>query len=265
MSETDAAPVLVSLENGVATITLNRPERLNALTRELMVLLRDIVEDVARNKAVRVVCLTGAGRGFCAGQDLAERDPRGRDVPFDLEAIQRELYHPVVRAITEMPKPVVASVNGIAAGAGVGLALACDIVIAGRSAKFIQSFAKVGLSADAGTGLALTRLLGSARAKALLMLAETISAEEAMNHGMIFKAVEDELLRKVTTELTRRLAGTPRMALSGIKRAIAVAETSPSLDAYLENEAGIQGDAGRHADYSEGVLSFLEKRKPRFE
>ena len=258
-------PVLMSVSDGIATITLNRPERLNAITRDLILMLRDRIDTAAADDSVRVVCLTGAGRGFCAGQDLSERDPRGRDEPFDLEAIQAELYHPIVRAIANMPKPVVASVNGVAAGAGSGLALACDIVIAGQSAKFIQSFSKVGLSVDAGGGLALLRSLGMPRAKAALMLAEAIPADDAADLGMIWKSVPDEALQAETEVVVTKLAATPRTALACIKQAMAAAATAPGLGDYLKQEAALQGIAGSHPDYGEGVLSFLEKRKPNFE
>ncbi|PSL18692.1 enoyl-CoA hydratase-related protein [Shimia abyssi] len=257
-------PVLMEVEDGIATITLNRPDRLNAITRDMIVLVRSLVDAAAGDDGVRVMLLTGAGRGFCAGQDLSERDPRGRQEPFDLEAIQKELYHPILNAITSTPKPVVARVNGVAAGAGSGLALACDIVIAGQSAKFIQSFAKVGLSVDAGGGMALYRGLGLPRAKAALMLAETLTADEAAQLGLIWKSVPDVALDAEANALAGRLAATPRHALASIKAAMSAAATAPGLAHYLDQEATLQGIAGSHPDYAEGVLSFLEKRKPDF-
>lgn len=258
-------PVLIRVADGVATLTLNRPDRLNAITRDLLLALRGAFETVATDDAVRVICLTGAGRGFCAGQDLGERDPRGRTEPFDVEAIQIELFHPIVRAIANTPKPVVASVNGVAAGAGASFALACDIVVAAQSAKFIQSFSRVGLSVDAGGGLALVNSLGLPRAKAALMLGEAIPADEAAAMGMIWKAVPDPALRDETAALCARLAATPRTALACIKQAMTAVATATDLDDYLKQEAALQGIAGSHPDYAEGVLSFLEKREPVFE
>lgn len=256
--------VCVETSGACATLTLNRPGRLNALTRDLMLELRAALEQVAGDDAIRAVCLTGAGRGFCAGQDLSERDPRGRDTPFDLEAIQKELFHPVVTLIQDMPKPVLAQVNGIAAGAGVGLALAADIVIAGASARFTQSFVKVGLSVDAGGGLALVEALGVPRAKAALMLGETLDAAQAAAIGLIWKQVPDEALADTAQQTLEQLAAAPSTAMQSIKAAVTAATTTPDRQSYLIEEARLQGQAGAHPDYSEGVLSFLEKRKPRF-
>lgn len=260
----ETPPVLYAVDGAVATITLNRPERLNALTRELMLRLADALQDAAAHPDVRVISLTGAGRGFCAGQDLSERDPRQLDGPLDLEAIQKELFHPVVRAIAGTPKPVVAAVQGVAAGAGASLALAADIVVAGAGAKFLLSFSKVGLSVDAGGGLALTRNLGPARAKALLMLGEGLSGEAAEAAGLIWKAVPDDALAEAQQGILDQLAATPVEALSGIKLAIAAAAGAADLESYLAEEARLQGIAGRHPDYAEGVLAFLERRKPVF-
>ncbi len=249
---------------GSATITLNRPDRMNALTQDLMEDLRRALEKAASDTKVRAVCLTGSGRGFCAGQDLSERDPRKHQHPFDLQRIQQELYHPVISLITEMDKPVVASVNGIAAGAGVGLALASDIVIAAEPAKFILSFSKVGLSVDAGGGWFLTQSLGPARARAALMLAEAITAEEAASAGMIYKSVPEAELRQETDALLTKLQATPRTSLAMIKKSVCAAMSSANLADYLCAESANQGVAGRDPDYPEGVLSFLEKRPAKF-
>ena len=258
------SPVLHENRDGAARITLNRPERLNALTREMMLDLIRVVEDAVRSPEVRVIFLTGAGRGFCAGQDLSERDPRELSGPLDLAAIQRELFHPVIRTLAETEKPVMACVNGIAAGAGVGLALVADIVVAAQSASFAFSFAKIGLSVDAGVGLALARALGPARARGLLMLGETISAAEAERSGLIWKAVEDSSLLETQEALLQRLARIPRRSIAGIKRAVAAALSSANLNDYLASEAAFQGDAGAHSDYREGVLAFLERRAANF-
>lgn len=256
--------ILYSVEDAVASITLNRPERLNALTRELMLRLGEALRDADVREDVRVISLQGAGKAFCAGQDLAERDPRKQDRPFDLEAIQKELFHPVVRAIYATPKPVVACVSGVAAGAGASLALAADIVIAGTGVKFLLSFSNVGLSVDAGGGLALTRSLGVARTKALLMLGEGLSAEEAEAAGLIWKAIPDVELTGAHQALLKQLAEAPAAALAGVKQAVAAAVLAPDLESYLLEEARLQGVAGRHPDYAEGVLAFLERRKPVF-
>ncbi|RKF16820.1 2-(1,2-epoxy-1,2-dihydrophenyl)acetyl-CoA isomerase [Roseovarius spongiae] len=258
------AMILTEVKDGVGMVTLNRPARLNALTRDLMLDLARALDGLAADDAVRVVCLTGAGRAFCAGQDLTERDPRAHPDPFDLEALQVELFHPVLRLIATMQKPVVARVNGLAAGAGASLALACDIVIAAQGARFIQSFSKVGLSVDAGGGWALVRALGPARARALLMLGEALGADEAAAAGLIWRAAPDAALDAEIAALTARLLATPRGALRGIKRAVAAATEAEDFDAYLAAEAALQGEAGRDPDYAEGVLAFLEKRAPKF-
>ena len=254
--------VLLAVDGGLARITLNRPDRLNALTRVMMVRLGEVVADLTKREDVRVISITGAGRGFCAGQDLSERDPGKLPEPLDLAAIQRELFHPVIRGLAEASKPVVTCVNGVAAGAGAGLALAGDIVVAAESAKFAFSFAKVGLSVDAGLGWALAAGLGAQRARALLMLGETLPAPDAATAGLIWQVWSDDALAERHEALLRQLAATPRTALSGIKTAIAAANLS--LEAYLDVEAAAQGRAGLHPDYAEGVLSFLERRPPVF-
>lgn len=256
-------PVLYDVASGIARITLNRPDRLNALTRDLMLGLRAALDDAAGSEDVRVILLNGAGRGFCAGQDLGERDPRKLDGPLDLEAIQKELYHPVIRTIRQTPKPVVASVNGVAAGAGAGFALAADITLASDAAKFIFSFAKVGLSVDAGLGRALVQSLGVARSTALLMLGGALTGAEAAEAGLIWRCVPAADLAQETESLIASLAAAPRRSLAGIKAAVAAAAL-PDLDAYLGAEAHAQGQAGSHPDYAEGVLSFLERRPANF-
>jgi 2-(1,2-epoxy-1,2-dihydrophenyl)acetyl-CoA isomerase len=254
--------VLYRVESGIAHITLNRPERYNALTRQLLLDLGPAIDNAAADDAVRVISLTGSGRGFCAGQDLSERDPRKLDGPLDLAAIQRELYHPVIRTLNETPKPVAACVNGIAVGAGAGLALAADIVLAAESASLAFSFARIGLAADAGVGRALINALGMPRAKAILMLGETLTADEAQRCGLIWRTVADGDLGREYQTLLNKLAATPRASLAGFKSALASAHLT--LPDYLEIEADAQGRAGRNPDYAEGVLAFLEKRKPDF-
>lgn len=259
------SPVIFNQINTIATITLNRPARLNALTHDLMVDLRDALDKAAHSADIRAVVLTGAGRGFCAGQDLSERDPRKFETPFDLEAIQKELFHPVIQLITEMPKPVIAKVGGIASGAGSSIALAADIVVAGTSAKFAQSFSKVGLSVDAGGGWFLTQYAGAAKARAAMLLGETISGQEAERLGLIYRVVADSDLDETVDQIAQQLANTPRTAVQSIKRAAQAAQSAASLPEYLVQEAKLQGTAGNHPDYAEGILSFLEKRKANFD
>ncbi len=258
------APILIDVTNGVGTLCLNRPTRLNALTRDMMEALARALADFAIDEAVRVVCLTGTGRAFSAGQDLDERDPRVHKHPFDLEALQIELFHPVIRLMTSMEKPVVARVNGLAAGAGASLALSADIVLAAQSAQFIQSFSKVGLSVDAGGGWHLVRSLGPARARAILMLGEALSADEAATAGLIWRAVRDQDLDAELLSLTARLRDTAPSSLRGIKKAVAGVTSTATFETYLAIEAALQGEAGRDPNYAEGILSFLEKRQPNF-
>ena len=262
MAHTEA--VLFTLENRVGTITLNRPDRLNAFNRDMLLRLAEVIEEAVASDDVRTLVITGAGRAFSAGQDLSERDPRGRSEPFDLEAIQKELFHPIVTALTETVKPVVMAVNGLAAGAGSSLALAGDIVIAARSARFIQSFAKVGLSVDAGGGWHLVKALGPARARALLLTGGAIGAEEAANAGLIWRCVDDDAFAGTIADLARHLADGPKTAYAAIKTAVAAAGSAPDFGTYLAEEARLQGMAGASPDYAEGVLSFLEKRPTRF-
>jgi len=254
--------ILYAVGDGIARINLNRPERLNAMTRQLMLELNAAIADACGREDVRVISLSGTGRAFSAGQDLSERDPRTLDGPLDLAAIQAELFHPIVRALSETPKPVVARVPGVAAGAGAGIALAADIVLAAEGAKFIFSFSKVGLSVDAGLGRILTAALGPARARALLMLGEMLTGAQAAEAGLIWRALPEADLDVEHEALLTRLATAPRKALAGIKQAVASANLP--LDDYLSVEAGLQGQAGRDPDYAEGVLSFLERRAARF-
>ncbi len=258
-------PVLLySIKHGIARITLNRPARLNALTRDMLLLLHEALNDAAQHKEVRLVTLTGAGRGFSAGQDLTERDPRKQQAPLDLESLQKELFHPVISSMTNMQKPVVAFVNGIAAGAAASIALAADIVIAKNTADFSFPFVKIGLSVDAGGGYQLLKALGPARARALLMLGGHLPADEAAACGLIWKSVSDARFADECRAIEKQLAQAPATALACIKQAVSKADSSPDLQSYLRAEARLQGIAGRDADYAEGVLAFLEKRVPKF-
>lgn len=258
------SPVDLSVSSGVATITLNRPERLNALSREMLLQLQDFITQVAKDDAAKVVLICAAGRAFCVGQDLSERDPRKFEEPFDLEALQHELYHPVVRNLAELEKPVVVAINGLAAGAGVGIALAGDVIIASDTTRLLFSFAKVGLSVDAGVGWHLVRALGDAKAKALMMLGGELSAQEAERCGLISNIVSEDNLSDIAHATATQLAQGPATALRSIKKAVAKVSQVRSFAEYLTCEAELQGDTGRSPDYREGVLAFLEKRQPKF-
>ncbi|MBB3318735.1 MULTISPECIES: 2-(1,2-epoxy-1,2-dihydrophenyl)acetyl-CoA isomerase PaaG [unclassified Rhizobium] len=261
MSESDT--VLSALADGVLALTLNRPDKLNAFNEEMHVALRNGFERAHNDAAVRAVLLTGAGRGFCAGQDLGDRDPRKGGIAPDLGRTIELFYNPLIRLIRTLDKPVVCAVNGVAAGAGANIALACDIALAARSARFIQAFAKIGLVPDSGGTWSLPRLLGEARAKALALTAEPLDAETAASWGLIWKVVDDAALLDEAHALASRLAAGPTKGLGMTKRALQAAATN-SLDQQLELERDLQREAGRSADYAEGVAAFLEKRKPEF-
>ncbi|MGD9917836.1 MAG: 2-(1,2-epoxy-1,2-dihydrophenyl)acetyl-CoA isomerase PaaG [Paenirhodobacter sp.] len=256
--------VLSALSAGVLTLTLNRPEKLNSFNEEMHLALRAGFERARDDAAVRAVLLTGAGRGFCAGQDLGDRDPRRGGPAPDLGATLETFYNPTLRLIRALEKPVICAVNGVAAGAGANIALACDIVLAAKSAKFIQAFSKIGLVPDAGGSWSLARILGEPRAKALALTAEPLPAETAADWGLIWRAVEDADLAAEATALATRLAAGPTLGLGLTKRLIQQAATT-TLDAQLDLERDAQRAAGRSADYAEGVTAFLEKRKPEFQ
>lgn len=248
---------------GFAVITLNRPDKLNAFNEDLHAALAEALQRVEQDEAIRALLLTGAGRGFCAGQDLSDRRfPTGGEAPDLGDTIER-LYNPLVRRIRAMPKPVVCAVNGVAAGAGANVALACDIVLAARSARFIQAFCKIGLVPDSGGTFFLPRLIGEARAKALTLLGTPVSAEQAEAWGMIWQVHDDEALLDEARKLCAHLAGQPTAALALIKEAIQNSAVN-DLDAQLDKERDLQRQAGRTEDYREGVAAFLEKRQPAF-
>jgi 2-(1,2-epoxy-1,2-dihydrophenyl)acetyl-CoA isomerase len=261
----DASPsvLLQSLDRGVLTLTLNRPERLNAFNPALHAALAAAVARAAADDQCRAVLLTGAGKGFCAGQDLGERAVAPGDGRPDLGESLDKRYNPLVRALRALPKPALCAVNGWAAGAGANVALACDIVLAAKSAKFLQAFARIGLVPDSGGTWFLPRLVGDARARALMMLAEPIGAVEAEACGMIHRAIDDEELMGTARELAQRLADGPTHALGLIKRALA-ASPDNSLDAQLDLERDLQREAGASDEFVEGVRAFLEKRPANF-
>jgi 2-(1,2-epoxy-1,2-dihydrophenyl)acetyl-CoA isomerase len=256
-------PILVSIDAGVQTITLNRPDRLNAFSHEMHLELRKALEQADDDAAIRAVLLTGAGRGFCAGQDLSERDVRDGAAPIDLSVTIGSYYNPLVRRLRTLPKPVVCAVNGVAAGAGANVALACDIVLAARSASFIQAFAKIGLVPDSGGTFYLPRLVGLARARGLALLGERLPAEDAERWGLIWKMVEDDRLMHEARALAASLAAGPTRGYALIKKALE-ASAHHSLEAQLDLERDLQREAGASEDYREGVAAFLEKRKPAF-
>jgi 2-(1,2-epoxy-1,2-dihydrophenyl)acetyl-CoA isomerase len=252
--------ILISLEAGVQTITLNRPDKLNAFLPEMHQELRGALEQALDDEAIRAVLLTGAGRAFCAGQDLSQRKVDPGAAPIDLSVSLGSYYNPLVRRLRELPKPVVCAVNGVAAGAGANIALACDVVLAARSASFVQSFARLGLVPDSGGTWFLPRLVGPARAMGLALLAEPLPAEDAERWGLIWKAVDDAQLMSEATALARRLAAGPTKGYGLIKRALHASQGN-SLDAQLDLERDLQREAGFSEDYRKGVAAFLEKKK----
>lgn len=254
--------ILTELRDGVRIITLNRPEVLNSINRPMAAEVRDVLAAAATDGAVRAVLLTGAGRGFCAGQDLAEAMPQG-DVLPDLGDFVRDSYNPLVRAIRTLEKPVVCAVNGVAAGAGANLALACDIVFASEDAHFVQSFAKIGVIPDTGGTFILPRIVGLARATALTMLAEKVPAQKAEEWGLIYQAAPAHLLMDTAFGTARHLATQPTRALGLIKRGFNHS-LGIDLEEQLEYEEELQREAGRTEDYGEGVKAFLGKRKAEF-
>jgi len=255
--------ILVSLDGGVLSLTLNRPEKLNAFNPEMHRLLREALARAADEAQVRAVLLTGAGRAFCAGQDLSERDVAPGAAPVDLSVSIGSHYNPLVRRLRQLPKPVVCAVNGVAAGAGANIALACDLVLAARSASFVQAFAKIGLIPDSGGTWFLPRKVGMARAMGLALLGEKLSAEDAERWGLIWKVVDDAALMEQALSTAKNLSQGPTRGYALLKRAL---QASPgnSLDAQLDLERDLQREAGFSEDYREGVAAFKAKRKPEF-
>ena len=253
--------VLISTEAGVMTVTLNRPDKLNAFVAEMHGLLREAMARAETDASIRAVLLTGAGRAFCAGQDLGERDMN--DPNLDLGGGLDANYNPFIRRLRALPKPVVCAVNGIAAGAGANLALGCDLVLAARSASFLQAFARIALVPDCGGTYWLPRLAGTARAMGMALLAERVGAEDAERWGLIWKCVDDATLMDEANAMARTLATGPTHTYGTIKKAIYASATN-TLDQQLDLERDLQREVGRHKDYREGVAAFLEKRKPNF-
>lgn len=254
--------VIYETDGSVARVTLNRPDVLNSFNLAMSVALVGAIETAGRDKEIRAVLITGAGRAFCAGQDLSEATPVPRE-ELDLGEIVRKSYNPLIRALRNIEKPVVCAVNGVAAGAGANLALACDIVLASSEASFIQSFTRIGLIPDSGGTFFLPRLVGLARATAMTMLGEKVSAQRALESGMIYRVCAPDELLAAAIEVARTLSAMPTRALGLTKRALNQSFAN-DLNAQLVAEEELQGLAGRTSDFREGVAAFLEKRKPNF-
>ena len=259
----DYEHILFDIRGGIARLTLNRPERLNSFTDAMHVEVRDALSRVKADATARVLLLTGAGRGFCAGQDLADRAVAPGAEPVDIGASIERNYKPLVLALRALPLPVVCAVNGVAAGAGANIALACDIVIAAKSASFIQAFARIGLLPDAGGTFFLPRLVGSARAMGLAMLGDKLSAEQAAAWGLIWQCVDDAELVPAADALLEHFAHAPTRGLAATKRALQRAAGN-TLEAQLDIERDAQRELGRSDDYREGVSAFAAKRTPKF-
>lgn len=251
--------ILFEINNHTATITLNRPDKLNSFNREMALLMQEKL-DACRDSQVRCVCITGAGKAFSAGQDLAEvTDPDGPG----MQRILSEHYNPIITRIRKLEKPVVAAVNGIAAGAGANIALCCDIVVAASSASFLQAFSKIGLIPDSGGTYFLPRLIGWQKASALMMMGEKLSAADAEKAGMIYKVFPDDSFIENTTQITSYLASMPTKGLAFTKEVLSHSFTN-TLEQQLQTEDVYQQKAAQTADYKEGVNAFLEKRKADF-
>jgi 2-(1,2-epoxy-1,2-dihydrophenyl)acetyl-CoA isomerase len=253
-------PILYLTEKSVAKIILNRPEKFNSFNREMALQMQDALDKAAADKSIRAVYITGEGKAFCAGQDLSEAiDPSGPGI----RKIVDEHYNPVIRKIRNLEKPVVCGVNGVAAGAGANIALACDVVIAASSASFLQAFSKIGLVPDSSGTFILPRLIGWNRASALMMLGDKVSASDALQMGMIYKVVDDDKLQEIAMSTALTLASMPTKGIALTKKLLNESFQN-TLDTQLERERDLQVEAANSYDYNEGVRAFLEKRKPEF-
>jgi len=255
--------ILFDIANGAARLTLNRPDRLNSFTAQMHGEVADALSRAESDAAVRALLITGAGRGFCAGQDLSDPAVAPGADGLDLGESLENRYNPLVKRLVNLPKPVVCAVNGAAAGAGANIALAADIVLAAKSAKFIQSFSNIGLVPDSGGTWILPRLAGHARALGLALTGEALSAEKAESWGLIWRCIEDDQLKAEADKLVERLASGPTKGLAAIKMAMRKGWRA-DLDEQLDLERDLQRELGRSADYKEGVAAFGEKRAPKF-
>lgn len=255
--------IVVEKSNSVAKITLNRPDRLNSFNVQMHEEMHQALDDIATDGESRCLLLTGAGRGFCAGQDLNDRAVSAGDAPPDLGMSVEKFYNPLIRRLTNLRMPVVCALNGVAAGAGASVVMACDIVVAARSASFILSFAKVGLVPDSGSSWHFARAIGLPRAKAMAMLGNKVKAEQAEQWGLIYQVVDDENLVSEATQLADYLATQPTEALANIKELVHTS-FDHALNDQLERERKAMQHLGRSHDYREGVAAFMEKREPEF-
>ena len=253
--------ILIKIENQVAYITLNRPDVFNSFNREMALLLQSILDDCEYNNEVRSIVITGNGKAFCAGQDLKEVTSSELNPGF--KKILEEHYNPIITRIRSIHKPIIAAVNGVAAGAGANIALSCDLVVASNKASFIQAFSKIGLIPDSGGTFFLPRLIGFQKATALMMLGDKVKAEEAEELGMIFKVISSESFNEEVEKLAVKLANMPTKALGLIKELLNKSNTN-TLEQQLELEGKLQIEAALSEDYTEGVNAFMEKRKPIF-
>lgn len=251
------------IEDALARLTLNRPDKLNCFNAQMHEEVREAMKTVQRDDSIRCLLISGNGRGFCAGQDLSDRNVAPDAESPDLGESLEQKYNPLIRSLVKLEKPVICAVNGVAAGAGANIALACDIVIAAESAKFIQSFCNIGLVPDSGGTWTLPRLVGRARALGMALLGERISARQAEDWGLIWKCVADEELASTAQQMARHLATQPTRGLGLIKRAM-LTSSDNSLDDQLDLERDLQRLAGRSEDYREGVSAFMNKREPEF-
>ena len=251
-----------SINQGAATLTLNRPKALNSFTAEMHAEIRQAMQQVIDDSGIRCLVITGAGRGFCAGQDLADRSVSGQGATDLGDSVEKN-YNPLIRSIMNLPKPVICAVNGVAAGAGASIALACDIVLAARSASFIQVFCKIGLIPDSGGTWNLPRAVGSARAKGLALLGDRLPAETAEEWGLIWKCIDDDKLQEEAQKMAAHFATQPTVALGRIKKLL-LESGSNTLSKQLDLEQEAMTELGGSENYREGVAAFMEKRPPIF-
>ncbi|MEZ5017761.1 MAG: enoyl-CoA hydratase-related protein [Flavipsychrobacter sp.] len=252
--------ILYKIEDGVAYISLNRPDKFNSFNREMALAFQSKLDEAEKDETVRCIYVTGTGKGFCAGQDLSEAiDPDGPE----LERIVEEHYNPIISRLRNIEKPIIAAVNGVAAGAGANIALACDIVLATQSASFIQAFSKIGLIPDSAGTFFLPKLIGMQRASALMMLADKVTADESVTMGMIYKSFADESFEEESKAIAKKLATMPTKGI-GLTKRLLNESLYNTFEEQIEREKIVQVEAGSTYDFQEGVSAFLEKRKPEF-
>lgn len=259
----DYKTLLLDISGNIARLTLNRPDRLNSFTVDMHQEMQAALDEIETDRGIRTLLITGAGHGFCAGQDLSDRAVAPGSDAVDLGESVEKRYNPLIRRLTDLPMPVVCAVNGVAAGAGASIAFACDVVVAARSAKFIMSFANIGLVPDSGSSWTLPRLAGQARALGMALTGEPVTAEKAADWGLIWKCVDDEALSEETNALAAKFGGAPTRGLAETKKLLRTAFTR-TLDEQLDMERDKMRELGFSDDYREGVDAFMNKRKPNF-